>query len=241
MSSQIDNILQVYESLEPTIPYSFSAADFFKDSPWLDIPKDRQAEILIEPLVPPGRLLGGSSRQESGPPKSKLAAFAAARKKENQEIKDAQSKTSSVALLDKLNLKSSKPDSTRAPNQDSTYLKKRYQAEVEPTPKKYPSQQRRTSISPSVEPKFTEPPISATTTEVTVNVPVKTVPFASPSVFAKAMFGSSAVDGGHSTRLIHSSFLTISSNAGNANLDAFAGPSPDDVVLKAQGSAKGSK
>lgn len=35
-------------------------SDFFRDCPWLDIPKERQAEILIEPQHPQGGLLGGA-------------------------------------------------------------------------------------------------------------------------------------------------------------------------------------
>lgn len=62
----------------------FSARDFFKDSPWLNVPPHRKADILIEPLYPRFGLLGGSSAEKPGK-MSKLAALAAARKKKEQK------------------------------------------------------------------------------------------------------------------------------------------------------------
>lgn len=66
----------------------FSAADFFADTPWLNVPSERLGSI-IEPIHPKGRLLGGSSSGvEAGTkPQSKLAALAAARKKAAEEKK----------------------------------------------------------------------------------------------------------------------------------------------------------
>ncbi|KAJ4530736.1 hypothetical protein HRR80_009043 [Exophiala dermatitidis] len=57
----------------------FSAADFFKDCPWLGVPEHRKADIIIEPLYPRLGLLGGAS---TGGKMSKLAALAAKRKQE---------------------------------------------------------------------------------------------------------------------------------------------------------------
>src|ERR1700709_1407075 len=62
----------------------FSFAEFFKDSPWLNIPPERQT-IFLAPLYPRGGLLGGSS--DGTPKMSKLQALAAARKKKAQEQK----------------------------------------------------------------------------------------------------------------------------------------------------------
>lgn len=57
-------------------------ADFFKDTPWLRIPRNRRGEIRIEPRFPGGGLCGGSSASSEGKAKgSKLSALAAARKK----------------------------------------------------------------------------------------------------------------------------------------------------------------
>lgn len=63
-------------------PVPFSAADFFRDSPWLNVPQHRKADILVEPLYPRLGLLGGASQEGK---MSKLAALAAARKKKNSE------------------------------------------------------------------------------------------------------------------------------------------------------------
>ena len=79
----------------------FSVSEFFRDSPWLNIPEHRLGDILIEPLYPRGGLLGGASSQINAP-KSKLAALAAARRtKENHKPGDGQT-ANAVALLDKL-------------------------------------------------------------------------------------------------------------------------------------------
>ncbi|EER41538.1 elongation factor Tu [Histoplasma capsulatum H143] len=66
----------------PMCPEPFSAADFFKDSPWLNIPTRRRADILIEPLYPRLGLLGGA--QETSGKVSKLAALAARKRKESE-------------------------------------------------------------------------------------------------------------------------------------------------------------
>ncbi|KAI9702919.1 MAG: Hsp70 suppressor, GTPase facilitates ribosomal subunit dissociation [Candelina mexicana] len=93
---------------------SISAADFFRDTPWLHVPRDRLSDILIEPLYPRGRLLGGSSSVGGSSGKvSKLAALAAARKRKEEEKKASSTEptsrdrptgppSSSIALLDKL-------------------------------------------------------------------------------------------------------------------------------------------
>ena len=69
----------------------FSAADFFRDCPWLNIPSHRKSEILIEPLYPRLGLLGGAP--ENGGKLSKLAALAAARKKKEGEKAPSLSET----------------------------------------------------------------------------------------------------------------------------------------------------
>ncbi|OAX78671.1 translation elongation factor Tu [Emergomyces africanus] len=66
----------------PTCPEPFSAADFFKDSPWLNVPASRKADILIEPLYPPLGLLGGAP--EPSGKVSKLAALAARKRKDGE-------------------------------------------------------------------------------------------------------------------------------------------------------------
>ncbi|ODH49558.1 translation elongation factor Tu [Paracoccidioides brasiliensis] len=73
--------------LIPECPQPFSTADFFKDSPWLNIPAQCKADILIEPLYPPLGLLGGAP--EASGKVSKLAALAARKRKDNEHHKAA--------------------------------------------------------------------------------------------------------------------------------------------------------
>ncbi|EEY21837.1 elongation factor 1-alpha [Verticillium alfalfae VaMs.102] len=55
---------------------------YFEDMPWMNVPKHRQA-IMVPPVLPVGRLLGGGE----GPKVSKLQALAAARKKKSEAVK----------------------------------------------------------------------------------------------------------------------------------------------------------
>lgn len=216
-----------------------SAADFFSDSPWLNIPQDRRGEILIQPLYPRGGLLGGSSKPD-GAPKSKLAALAAARKKkENQRPEYGQNATSSVTLLDKL---SSKPQQTQL---DSTPdLSKRKisstttEQNVKEQPRKYPRRKSKGLEFPQDD----RPAKEAFTKASSLGSPEmekksEITPTAGPSVFARTIFGSSIVS---QQRDIQASDLYVLGPETNAEFD-FAGPSPDDVVTKAQTTKKPSQ
>ena len=229
-----------YEALK-TLPRSsqklctaeFSVANFFKDSPWLNVPKERCGEILIEPLYPRGGLLGGTSKP-AGAPKSKLAALAAARKqKENSKPEDAQNAPSSVALLDKLGAKSrarkSDPQFTSS-SSDS----QRIPAEQEKTTqaRKYPA---RKSLSAEAEPakQLTELPYIASENLPSSDGDSKSEqsPVAAPSVFARTIFGPSAA----SLAPAHESANTHMSKSLEYHTEFdFTVPSPDDVVIKAQ-------
>ena len=221
------------------VPAPLSTVRFFNDAPWLNVPRGRQARILVEPVPRFGGLLGGSAKQEDGPPKSKLAALAATRKKENQKVREAQQTPSSVALLDKLSLTSDKYESTSPPDQMNSNVN-RFEGVSDPHPRTYSSWRHRDASPPPIVPKVRQPKSIVESNDVTKSPPAKTVPVASPSVFASAMFGPPAPDADHNMSLLESGLLA-SSNEANANFDAFAGPSPDDVVLKAQNSSKGLK
>ena len=231
---------------------SFSAKEFFLDCPWLNIPFQRQGEILVEPRHPPGGLLGGSSTQ--GAPKvSKLAALAATRKrKENEKTSGDGSKsvTTSVALLDKLQINgnsnlatkltleepkdsSRKKTNVQAPSATSQALSKevrkypkRSAQVVFPSPTSYPPSEETADILEGPEEQI--PAISAT-----------------PSAFARTIFGSFL-----STSFpiatqkppvpLDSHFSPVyASGIALTDLDPFAGPSPDDIVASAQKSSKG--
>jgi elongation factor 1 alpha-like protein len=82
---------------------SFSAMDFFNDSPWLRIPEHRKAEITVEPMYPRPRLLGGASNSGK---QSKLAALAAKRRQKETQAsssKPAASSESQEGYLSSLN------------------------------------------------------------------------------------------------------------------------------------------
>lgn len=209
----------------------FSIADFFSDSPWLNISEDRRGEIMIEPLYPRGGLLGGSPKSD-GAPKSKLAALAAARRKnENQRAEDGQNATSSVALLDKLSSKPRQVKPNDAPHLSSPKpLSETIETENE-GPRKYPRRESKGLKSPqhdqpakeaSKTPNSSASPDIEKRTEIT--------PSASPSVFAQTIFGYPAVSQQHD---IQTSDHYVLAPDTYAEFD-FAGPSPDDIVTKAQ-------
>ena len=213
----------------------FSITDFFSDCPWLDVPKDRLGEILVEPLYPRGGLLGGSSKPD-GAPKSKLAALAAARKKkENQKAEGSQNATSSVALLDKLSGKPrpAKPNSPALPSPNPLNVVNEQTLDeqlIEHTRRK--SRGRETQeVDQSAKEPFQELDSSAmpdieTKSEIT--------PTARPSTFARTIFGALAVSQKHNLKF--SDHYLVGSDT-QAKFD-FVGPSPDDIVAKAQ-STKG--
>ncbi|KAL9015493.1 MAG: hypothetical protein Q9185_007113 [Variospora sp. 1 TL-2023] len=206
----------------------------------------RQGEILIEPLYPRGGLLGGSSTQ-GGPKVSKLAALAAARKKkanEKSDVVDPQQPNPSVALLERLKNKDT-PSETEAAN-GSVVDKDANSIPPKETPqtRRYLSRRAKgphKEVSDSDVVKATSPATGAT--EDPVEIPSAAIlPTASPSTFARIMMGSLQDS---ETSLIESlqnvSLSLPRSIDANTKIDPFAGPSPDDVVTKAQTSSKGPK
>lgn len=213
-----------------------TAKDFFHDCPWLNIPHERRGEILIEPLYPRGRLLGGSS--SPGEPRvSKLAALAARRKKENEQTGNRLSSYSSVTLLDKLSKKSQ--NERHQDPKEPHYLE-----DTKPDntgTRSYRNINRRNTSPPKPITSLEEgnATLKATATQE-AREPIKIVPAASPSPFAKTMLGtlqdtSSPIV---SLEVVGSSFSDLTQT--NSSSNAFAGPSPDDVVMNAQNSSKGS-
>ena len=209
-----------------------SIADFFRDSPWLKIPGDRRGEILIEPLYPRGGLLGGSS-QPDGAPKSKLAALAAARKKkDNHRIMDGENATSSVALLDKL---SGKPRPIKPDSASNTPSPKFLSAITEQNVNDYPRKYSRRKSKGLESPQENQPAKEASKESDPVADPdieknPETPPTAGPSVFARTIFGAPAVSQQHD---VQTSDRYVTGPDTQADFD-FAGPSPDDVVTRAQ-------
>jgi elongation factor 1 alpha-like protein len=212
--------------MAPIDYYTVSVTDFFFDTPWCHVPKERLGTISVQPLLPRGRLLGGSSKP------SKLAALAAARKKKQEEAKIASTQPApseekseadkAVSLLDRLNVKEKDANATMQ-SSDGGEVPSR-----EPVAKRYPLKKRATSPE-LVETKVEEDEPM----EEQVLLPEFPDIRTGPSTFASTLCGRNG-----SSANQNSSFASISPFPNSRDLmQAFKGPSPDDIVLRAQ--AKG--
>ena len=214
-------------------------ANFFNDAPWCNIPPGRQGEILIEPLYPAGRLMGGSSSQ-SDSKVSKLASLAAARRKRENAGPRSGTVTSSVALLDKLGSKASLETSKEL----AVALKAAtgrplspVQADTLKAPRKYSvrdcdvlnrnkAKDAITLVEPIPSEKKRDPePLS--------------IPIALPSAFARTILGqpfkgAPTSDQNDTSCGLVRSLYQFSFHVADAKKNPFAEPSPDDVVLEAQ-------
>ena len=231
----------------------FSAADFFRDCPWLNIPSHRKSDILIEPLFPRLGLLGGAP--ENGGKLSKLAALAAARKKKEAEKtslpeastsstpKLEQPKTSSLdhsgtsrSLRDRL--AASGRSTPKAPEAPGSLRHSATPSSSHSIPKRPESENRRPSVSE----------VSGSTQKVVLeakeeSVSEQTLPTirASPSTFASTIVGAATGPTAAEPSHLHSNSSDLLRIYGQDHAEPFdfAAPSPDDVVLNAQNTAKG--
>ncbi|KAK1143276.1 hypothetical protein N8T08_006803 [Aspergillus melleus] len=233
----------------------FSAAEFFRDTPWLNVPADRKAEILIEPLYPRLGLLGGNP-EAGGGKVSKLAALAAARKKKESD------KAPSPALGP-----AAGGDQSQAPSTESKGAplslrerlarngKPQRSSESTPSPGTPEADSRLGSPSPakkpSPEPRRPSVPVEADLEEATQAHHIGSEPKeqpavnirAPPSTFASTIVGDAARPPATEPSHLHSNTLDLMAIYGQDLTEPFdfTGPSPDDVVLNAQSSAKGMK
>ena len=233
----------------------FSAAEFFRDSPWLNVPAHRKADILVEPLYPRMGLLGGA--QESNGKVSKLAALAAARKKKEgekqpagttpaattpsvdktPELSSTEPKGSPLTLRERLagNGKPQKPSdglsSLRSLGKGTpaaSPLKKKPSPDLnKPQVPAEPEQPKEPTKEDMADHKEKEEP------EVNIRAP--------PSGFASTIVGDSTRPMMTEPSTLHSNTVDLMKIYGQDLTEPFdfAGPSPDDVVVNAQSSAKG--
>ena len=198
------------------------------------MPLERQGEIVLESLYPRGRLLGGSAPQGSGKV-SKLAAIAAARrKKENMKPEPS----SSVALLDKLGSKKSQVD-TGERRATATALATPEHVGYQNPSRKYPVRERNAS-SDALQADIDAADLSNVIDQGNSKASVVT-PVAHPSEFARTMLGYRSGLGPTPNHETSSFYLPLSPRQLSIHrpetlINAFAEPSPDDVVLKAQSS-----
>lgn len=221
----------------PTTPPPTS--EFFCDAPWFNIPKDRKAEITCISLCPRGGLPGGSSIGSNNRPKSKLATLAAARKKEKRNSQNEETTPSSVSMLENLAAGSTKSHSSRpasiAKSREAEGLGRIHKTQSKGRPSQE-SQDPPTSASAI-------PTLSKGSEKTAVSqledLTIQAAPTGSPSEFATAVLGLEK-DRPCFSRTPASPGIPFTIRD-VANAKAFTGPSPDDVVLKAQSSSKGSK
>jgi elongation factor 1 alpha-like protein len=204
---------------------------FFDDMPWLGTPIERQA-MFIEPVYLRGGLLGGAP--EAAPKMSKLQALAAARKKKAQEEKarnDTQAVDQPMADLSISETNNAGPMSTPEPEQAETPTKEK--------PRTYASLKRKNSGRESQ--RQAPPPVELVQTEPSTPEPALSplpeAESAPPSAFASTMLHI-AEPQKQPPPLVNLFTLPYLAQPLGQTTDAFAGPSPDDVVLAAQ--SKGS-
>ncbi|GIC84754.1 putative translation elongation factor EF-1 subunit [Aspergillus udagawae] len=236
----------------------FSAKDFFRDSPWLNVPAHRKAEILIEPLYPRLGLLGGAP--ESSGKVSKLAALAAARKKKetdkpasgapttpgvagSPEKTPVESKLASLSLRERLagNGKPQKPPESgqlpRTLGRGTPLESPLAQKKLSPEPLKAKSPE-----TIALEPAAKKLPVDEEVGKEEKEQPKVNIR-ASPSTFASTIVGVNMRPQITEPSHLYSSTVDLMQIYGQDLTEPFdfAGPSPDDVVLNAQSSAKGFK
>ncbi|KXX83313.1 HBS1-like protein [Madurella mycetomatis] len=196
----------------------------FRDMPWGNIPKHREA-ILTAPPLPRAGLLGGSG----APPKmSKLQALAAARKKKAEErsasqekVEQARAKMTELSVGEASAARESSPlagaFSKRLKTSESTAQGRLPLVASEPTR----AEQSQLPGELPVEPALVQAPERFV------------VDKAQQSPFAQTLFGSPS----DILKSKRQEFYPLYADLPPSVLDAFSQPSPDDVVLAAQAKA----
>ena len=203
---------------------------------------ERRAEIIAEPVYPPGRLLGGSSQENRKV--SKLAALAATRRKKENAKPASDNVNSSVALLDKLKSPQATPITTAAASQATAfYSKDSAWLDSRPSSRRFPIRAKaRTKSTPQEDQHVLEGPVTRNN-ELAESPEVVTKPVASPSPFAITLLAqqSPLLKENKQTQDRETSIprrlpYYYSIYSSETNFTAFEEPSPDDVVVEAQSS-----
>lgn len=200
----------------------------------MKIPKDRLGKITIEPQHPKGLLLGGAPLQDGKV--SKLAALAAASKRKRSAEVSSQSSNTSANLHDRLS-------ATGASNKanESVALPDFHPSNKPNLPNKATNILENSKQLDSTTPHGAEQ--ARKDGQIAFNSKAlyhgSTIPLAAPkavpSKFAKTMFGDSENLQKKPDQPMEILYFRVP-QAPDANFDAFAGPSPEDIVLKAQSS-----
>ena len=200
---------------------------------WLQVPSERQT-IFVESPYPRGGLLGGSP--DTVPKMSKLQALAAARRKKAQEQKSSASMEVVEKPMEELAISHTSENGDRGFSSDAA------NSAARTGPREYPMRKRKNSSPHRKTPQPVEPVEQTSPRTVENRIPAPSIEQAKPSDFASTLFGNSKPSHIHSPPKALFT-LPYSANPSAHSTDAFAGPSPDDVVLAAQskGSAHSAK
>ncbi|KAM7218102.1 putative glucose-regulated protein 78 of hsp70 family [Rhypophila decipiens] len=221
-SSNVDEYGSPVASKDMSPP---SNSYYFRDMPWGNIPKHRET-VFIPPTMPQGGLLGGSGV----PPKmSKLQMLAAARKKKAEEknakenVEQTQARMSELSVdekpVSKENIPLSGGFSKRLKTSETTAAGRMPLAD---------SERPRPELADRTPLEVTEP------SKPSVEPEEKSVAEkAPPSGFALTLFGPTNV----AKPALREVFTLPNVGLSPSILEAFAKPSPDDVVLAAQAKA----
>lgn len=233
----------------------FSVADFFRDCPWLNVPVHRKADIMVEPLYPRLGLLGGAPKEGK---LSKLAALAAARNKNKEDIKvempleasskpqperlEASPKPPGTPSLTERLARDPKPHKACEASGGLRRLGKLGPSSPSPAQKKTHPEPPQAALAPE------SVPAGQATEEKKEDLeenpePQQNLPDmrASPSMFASAIVGDALKSEQAEPSHLRSNSVDLLKIYGQEHAEPFdfAGPSPDDVVLNAQNTAKG--
>jgi elongation factor 1 alpha-like protein len=205
---------------------------YFQDMPWGNIPKTRIAN-LVPPPGTPGGLLGGG---DGAPKMSKLQALAAARKKKasdgstDSEVGEAQKGVSLLSVSETTGKSNIKPSPFKRQRLNPADAPPDQDATVEATNNERGAERNENATRMIIDQaKLLGVSVDSTQEEDSVVFQAST-----PSAFAMTVFGSSP---GTATSSTQSYLPYIASPLFDPN--AFAEPSPDDIVLAAQ--AQGSR
>ncbi|KAF7547708.1 hypothetical protein G7Z17_g7534 [Cylindrodendrum hubeiense] len=217
-----------------------SHSRFFDDMPWLNVPQDRLT-VFIQPDRPRGGLLGGGE----GPPKmSKLQALAAARKKKNEEKKEQDKALQTEKGIASLSINDSTQKENRKPPLSSLAKRQKTTDQSTLQPHSQPSAptnrrdhqstgQNESSVDAAdgLDRGHADSPVNPPTKPDEYVALIQTV---APSAFAQTLFGSAPDALGSHRPDVYAMPHTSSSSF---FAQAFAEPSPDDIVLAAQAKA----
>ncbi|KAI3582369.1 P-loop containing nucleoside triphosphate hydrolase protein [Fusarium oxysporum f. sp. albedinis] len=190
----------------------------FDDMPWMSVPEERQT-VFIEPERPRGGLLGGGD----GPPKmSKLQALAAARKKKTEEKKELER---AERGLERLSINESQKE-------NQPILGQVHQAPEPTLQVKSPPKEESTEVAAITDNHQKDIDSTPKGWFMDEDLPVM-MPRATPSAFARTLFGSAPSKAPRPDEI----FAMPYTSSPIYVAEAFAEPSPDDVVLAAQAKA----